>query len=331
MDTWRAMISKSKLPIVTASHVVKVPKNFIILRSLQLSLALLVLSLSIYGAIIMTTPMAGVILSLVTSLCTIIVASYTLIATYGDIPRIYSYWIILSLEAFVFVFWLLSFSFLALPIGHAFYFVHGGQAGYYSRYDDGYLADPVIIALIDLMMVSVVAGVIEFILYFITLVTFSTIVHYHRRGHRHCTCLGLETGHVDTESDSKTNSEKAQTEPEPLIYSGDEASPANGSLDLTTPESTTPEEVVDEEEQHHTKQQGDPIARETVSAKFVTRFQDRSNLKQQTPSPPPGESDDDTTNLRHRHIDNPADDSSNNDDHDNYDYDDTIFTFYERF
>lgn len=218
------------------------------------------------------------------SLCTIIVASYTLIATYGDIPRIYSYWIILSLEAFVFVFWLLSFSFLALPIGHAFYFVHGGQAGYYSRYDDGYLADPVIIALIDLMMVSVVAGVIELcvfppkvatsqpamyneimlipssILYFITLVTFSTTVHYHRRGHRHCTCLGLETGHVDTESDSKTNSEKAQTEPEPLIYSGDEASPANGSLDLTTPESTTPEEVVDEEEQHHTKQQGDPVA-----------------------------------------------------------------------
>ncbi|KFX96286.1 hypothetical protein O988_05391 [Pseudogymnoascus sp. VKM F-3808] len=67
-----------------------------------------------------------------------------------------------------------------------------------------------------------------------------------------------------------------------------------------------------------------------ISAKFVTRFQDRSNLDQQTPSPPPGESDDDTTNLRHRHIDNPADDYSSNDDHDKYDYDDTTFAYHER-
>ncbi|KFZ19531.1 hypothetical protein V502_03592 [Pseudogymnoascus sp. VKM F-4520 (FW-2644)] len=260
MDTWRAMISKSKVPIVTASHVIKVPENFIIFRSLQLSLALLVLSVSIYGAVVMTAPLAGVILSLVTSLCTIIVASYTLVATYGDIPRIYNYWVILSLETFVFVFWLLSISFLALPVGYAFYFVNGGHAGRYSRYDEGYIANPTVIAFIDLMMVSVVAGVIEFILYFITLVTFSTIVYYHRREHRHCACVGLETGHGVMESDAKTNSEKAQTEPEPLIYSGDEASPENGSLDLTTPESTTPEEVVYEEEQRHTEQQEDLIA-----------------------------------------------------------------------
>lgn len=66
MDTWRAMISKTKLPIVTASHVVKVPKSFLIFRSLQLSLALLVLGLSIYGTVVMTSPLAGVILSLVT-------------------------------------------------------------------------------------------------------------------------------------------------------------------------------------------------------------------------------------------------------------------------
>ncbi|KFY17197.1 hypothetical protein V492_00825 [Pseudogymnoascus sp. VKM F-4246] len=262
IDTWRAMISKSRSPIITASHVVKVPKNFLIFRSLQLVLALLVLSLSIYGAVIMTKPMAGVILSLVTSLSTVIVASYTIVATYGDIPRIYNYWVILSLEAFVFVFWLLSFSFLALPVGFAFYFVNGGQAGHYSRYDAGYITDPIVVAFIDLMMVSVAAGIIEFILYFITLVTFSTIVHYHRRHHRHCACGGPETGHGDTESDSKTNSEKAQTEPEPLIYSGDETSPETGSLDLTTPESTTPEEVVyeEEQEQQQTEQQEELIA-----------------------------------------------------------------------
>lgn len=162
--------------------------------------------------------------------------------------------------------------------------MNGGHAGRYSRYDEGYIANPTVIAFIDLMIVSVVSGVIELcvlppslatsqpakynevmlipcsILYFITLVTFSTIVHYHRREHRHCACVGLETGHGDIEIDSKTNSEKAQTEPEPLIYSGDEASPENGSLDLTTPESTTPEEVVYEEEQSHTEQQGDLIA-----------------------------------------------------------------------
>lgn len=162
--------------------------------------------------------------------------------------------------------------------------MNGGHAGRYSRYDEGYIANPTVVAFIDLMMVSVVAGVIELcvfpptlatsqpakynemmlipssILYFITLVTFSTIVYYHRREHRHCTCVGLETDHGVMESDSKTNSEKAQTEPEPLIYSGDEASPENGSLDLTTPESTTPEEVVYEEEQRHTEPQGDLIA-----------------------------------------------------------------------
>ncbi|OBT79779.1 hypothetical protein VF21_01436 [Pseudogymnoascus sp. 05NY08] len=259
MDTWRAMISRTTSPIVTASHVVRVPKSFLIFRSLQLSLALLVLSLSIYGSIIMTTPMAGVILSLITA---IIVASYTLVATYGDMPRLYNYWVILSLEAFVFVFWLLSISFLALPVGAAFYFVNGGQAGHYSRYDIGFVADPIVIAFIDLMMVSVAAGIIEFILYFITLVTFSTIVHYHRREHRHCACVRSETGDGDIESDSKAHSEKAQTEPEPLMFSGDDASPENGSLDLTTPESTTPEEVVYEEEQQqqHTGQQDDLIA-----------------------------------------------------------------------
>ncbi|KFX89139.1 hypothetical protein V490_07211 [Pseudogymnoascus sp. VKM F-3557] len=309
MDTWRAMISKSRFPIVTASHVVKVPKNFLIFRSLQLSLALLVLGISIYGAVIMITPISGVVLSLITSLCTTVVASYTMVATYGDVPRVYNYWAILSLEAILLAFWLLSFSFLALPIAQAFYFVHGGQAGRYSRYDTGYITDEGVIAFIDLMMVSVVVGVIEFILYFITLVTFSTIVHYHRREHRHCSCGDLEAGQVDIESDSKTNSEKAQTEPEPLMSSGDEASPVNGSLDLTTPETTTPEEVVYGEEQRHTEQ---------------------SNLNQQTPSPPPGESDDDTTNLRHRHIDNPADDFSSNDDHDKYDYDDTTFAYHER-
>ena len=155
--------------------------------------------------------------------------------------------------------------------------MNGGHAGRYSRYDEGYIANPTVVAFIDLMMVSVVAGVIELcvfrptlatsqpakynemmlipssILYFITLVTLSTIVYYHRREHRHCTCVDLETGHGVMESDSKT-------EPEPLIYSGDEASPENGSLDLTTPESTTPEEVVYEEEQRHTEPQGDLIA-----------------------------------------------------------------------
>lgn len=97
------------------------------------------------------------------------------------------------------------------------------------------------------------------ILYFITLVTFSTIVQYHRREHRHCSCGDLEAGQVDIESDSKTNSEKAQTEPEPLMSSGDEASPVNGSLDLTTPETTTLEEVVYGEEQRHMEQRKDLI------------------------------------------------------------------------
>lgn len=213
------------------------------------------------------------------SLCTVIVASYTLAATYGDIPRIYNYWVILSLEAFVFVFWLLSFAFMALPVGQAFYFVNWGQTGHYGQYYEGYFTDPVVVIFIDLMVVSVAAAVIELcvfppnmiisraanwnqiilipssILYFITLVTFSTIVHYHRRGNCHCACGDSETGHIGIESDSKTNSEKAHTEPEPLMYSGDEASPENGSLDLTTPDSTTPEEAVYEEDQRHAEQE----------------------------------------------------------------------------
>lgn len=69
-----------------------------------------------------------------------------------------------------------------------------------------------------------------------------------------------QTGQGDIESDSKTNSEKAPTEPEPLLYSVDEASPENGSLDLTTPESTTPGEVVYEEGQQHSELQGDSVA-----------------------------------------------------------------------
>ena len=64
MKSSRAM--KSRTPIITAPHVIKVPKNFLIFRSLQLSLAVLVLSLSIYGIVIMTNPITGVILSLVT-------------------------------------------------------------------------------------------------------------------------------------------------------------------------------------------------------------------------------------------------------------------------
>lgn len=59
------------------------------------------------------------------------------------------------------MFWLLSFSLLALPVGPAFYFVNGGRSGRYSRYDVGYRANPTIIVFIDLMMVAVVAGFIE--------------------------------------------------------------------------------------------------------------------------------------------------------------------------
>lgn len=40
------------------------------------------------------------------------------------------------------------------------------------------------------------------------------------------------------------------------MYSGDEASPENGSLDLTTPDSTTPEEAVYEEDQRYAEQEG---------------------------------------------------------------------------
>lgn len=57
---------KSRIPIATAPHVVKVPNHFLLIRSLQLSLAVLVLSLSIYGTVLMTSPITGIILSLVT-------------------------------------------------------------------------------------------------------------------------------------------------------------------------------------------------------------------------------------------------------------------------
>lgn len=62
------------------------------------------------------------------------------------------------------------------------------------------------------------------------------------------------------ESGSKANSEKAQGEPEPLIYPADDASAENASLDLTIPEPTTPEQIVNEEEQHYTEQQDGSVA-----------------------------------------------------------------------
>lgn len=81
-------------------------------------------------------------------------------------PRIYNYWAIIALESFLFVFWILSFAYLSLPVGQAFYFVNGGRIGRYSRYDAGYAADPSIMVFIDLMMVAVVAGVIELCVFF---------------------------------------------------------------------------------------------------------------------------------------------------------------------
>ena len=94
--------------------------------------------------------------------------------------------------------------------------------------------------------------------------TFSTIVRYHRRDDGHCACVDSETGRVVMDDD-KTTSEKAQAEPEPLIYPADSISPEivspdNTSLDLITPEPTATEQNVYEQEQHYTEQRDDLMA-----------------------------------------------------------------------
>lgn len=96
--------------------------------------------------------------------------------------------------------------------------------------------------------------------------TFSTIVHYHRREGGQCACVDSESGHAVTDDDSKTTSEKAQTEPEPLIYPADSISPENTSLDLAIPEPTATEqdgygqEQRVQEEQHYMDQGNDLMA-----------------------------------------------------------------------
>ncbi|CAK7568076.1 MAG: hypothetical protein SEPTF4163_006057 [Sporothrix epigloea] len=89
------------------------PNYFLYLRYAQLVLTVVVLGLDAYGLSILSFSGDGLmIFTVIVALITII---YNLVATLA-VPQIFNYWAVLGLDAFLTVFWLISFSLLASQV-----------------------------------------------------------------------------------------------------------------------------------------------------------------------------------------------------------------------
>ncbi|KAF2810328.1 uncharacterized protein BDZ99DRAFT_563235 [Mytilinidion resinicola] len=97
---------------MTASHVVDSPKWTIIVRGLQVVLAVAILGMSAYG--IYWVAFGAFILSLITSLGTFIIVGYSVATSrIASLHSAYNYWAVLALDILAAIFWLASMADLA--------------------------------------------------------------------------------------------------------------------------------------------------------------------------------------------------------------------------
>jgi len=114
-------------------HTLGLPRALIAIRIIQLVLAVLILGLDAYGLYVLA--FSGAALNMFTTVATIIVCIYNIVAELGPVS-LYNYWAILALDIFLTVFWLISFALMAAQVAPLFtsYSYYSGYYSYYSYY-----------------------------------------------------------------------------------------------------------------------------------------------------------------------------------------------------
>jgi hypothetical protein len=163
-------------------HIVPVPPFFLVLRCIQMVLALVVLGLSAYGLSGFAV-LGGASFSIFVALVTMIIGGWYLLSS-RQIPALYHKVAVLVLECFLLIWWLAAWADLAAWAGgYDFYAVTTSSVCAY-----GYCA-PFKKRAVDVnswenyrnaMAAAAGIGALNFILFIVTLVTFAIYFHRHR-------------------------------------------------------------------------------------------------------------------------------------------------------
>lgn len=160
-------------------HIPIYPKGFIAIRTIQLVIAVIILGLIAYSLSLIIFD--GNSLNIFTAIATIIISIYYIVAEFGA-PKLYNYWAAMSLDIFMVIFWITSFALLASEV-----------APYMKGYCDYYYCYS--LSGTDLVVASCLAaaaglGGLEFVLFSISLIIHSIMMHRHRKAGLHCNPIG---------------------------------------------------------------------------------------------------------------------------------------------
>ncbi|OBT40519.1 hypothetical protein VE00_08992 [Pseudogymnoascus sp. WSF 3629] len=195
---------------MSTNHILPLPKAVFALKIVQLVIAIVVLGLAAYGVTFIAFD--GDSLMLFTTLATIIIAVYYIIATTA-LTSAYNYWAILGLDIFGIIFWLISFALLAWEVavfgwGLYDYGYSGGSTCYDYPYCTkkrdvssviGKRATMDVYTYRNALAAAAGLGGLEFILFIVTLVITSIYLHRHRKAGGHCMPGALHTAPVTQE------------------------------------------------------------------------------------------------------------------------------------
>ncbi|KAG4434884.1 hypothetical protein IFR05_009644 [Cadophora sp. M221] len=184
------------------SHVPALPAFTFYLRYAQLVVALVVLGLLAY--VVTYFAYSGASLSSFTAIATLIITIYNIV-TITISPVFYNYWAAIGLDAFVLIFWLISFSLLASEAAAWSIITHYSDNCAYSTIAYCYRKRALIQkrstdyrTYRNAMAAGAGLGGLEFVLFAITLAFSLLAVLEHRRTGGHCV-PNAEGDHVATE------------------------------------------------------------------------------------------------------------------------------------
>ncbi|KAK0733584.1 hypothetical protein B0T26DRAFT_27676 [Lasiosphaeria miniovina] len=173
-------------------HIPLYPPYFIILRMVQLGLAVLIMALDAYGVSVLSTDGNSFVLAV--AIMNLITGVYFLVTHYFY-PNIYNYWAILGLDILLIIMWLSSFALLASEVNEWYSSVGHLTAGQNvcngvtcSKVQQSYIAAPACLA------AAASFGAVEFVLHIVSLVFHSMALHRHRAAGLHCMPAGSSMG-----------------------------------------------------------------------------------------------------------------------------------------
>jgi hypothetical protein len=109
---------------------------------------------------------------------------YLIVAEYGA-AKLYNYWAVLSLDIFLVIFWLCSFGLLAAQTAYFLAFGVSTYSSFYDAYVTSELSDTGYVWAICLAAGAGLGG-IQFVLFIVSLIIHSVVLHRHRKAGLRC-------------------------------------------------------------------------------------------------------------------------------------------------